>query len=195
MRNPADGPDLAAASRLYVTPDGRYMKLLHGDFGQHLDEPKRTAFVQDLIAAARQATTDEITLLLEGGWRERLTGAVLAGLSRRAQLRGRIGQLLLDSEAPYAGHGYCFALAAFGTAQDAELLTQYLDRYLPQTQLRYDQNWAMAALQHLDDASGTTHAERFLTPNGLWRRWATTNPDPASKLDNCRALINQLCAL
>ncbi|MET8560289.1 DUF6000 family protein [Streptomyces flaveolus] len=40
----------------------------------------------------------------------------------------------------------------------------HLDRYLPRTDLRYDQP---AALLHL----GTHHAARFTEPDGLWDRW------------------------
>jgi Family of unknown function (DUF6000) len=58
MRRPFDDPELVAAIYRYVTPNGRYLKLLRGAF-LRLDEPARTAFSQDLIAAATLATTEE----------------------------------------------------------------------------------------------------------------------------------------
>lgn len=134
-------------------------------------------------------------MLLEGDWRARLTAAVLAGLTRRTALRDRIGTLLLASELVYAGQGYCFALASFGTPRDAAVLTEYLDRYLPRTPLRYDQPWALAALLHIDRTLDTHHAARFMTADGLWRRWAevTAGPpmDPRDyqhRIDHMRAL-------
>jgi|SRR6266540_7023311 len=123
MRDIHDDPELAAAVDRYVRPDSRYLRLLHGNF-LRLNEPERTDFVRSLVAAARQATLSELTVLLEGEWRARLTGAVLAGIARRTVLRDRIGVLLLASELVYAGQGYCYALASFGTSEDAALLTQ-----------------------------------------------------------------------
>ncbi|WP_129593411.1 DUF6000 family protein [Streptomyces sp. C] len=46
-----------------------------------------------------------------------------ASIEDAALFRERIGTLLLDSEVCYAGSGYCFALARFGTAEDAGILT------------------------------------------------------------------------
>lgn len=46
--------------------------------------------------------------------------------------------MLLASELVYAGQGYCFALARLGAEQDAEILTAYLDHYLPRDDCQYD---------------------------------------------------------
>src|SRR6266508_1312440 len=102
MRHIHDDAELAAAVDRYVRPDNRYLRLLHGNF-LRLGGSERTNFVQSLVAAARQATLPELTVLLEGEWRARLTGAVLAGIARRTALRDRIGQQLLASEFVYAG--------------------------------------------------------------------------------------------
>ena len=75
-----------------------------------------------------------------------------------------------------AARATVFALAAFSTSHDAELLLTYLDRYLPQIDLRYDQPWALGALLHLDTQLGTHHADRLLTPDGLWHRWNARFP-------------------
>ncbi|QES52557.1 hypothetical protein DEJ50_21135 [Streptomyces venezuelae] len=95
----------------------------------------------------------------------------MIGVGRRATFRERIGDLLLASEFCFSGSAYCFALARFGTHVDAEILTAYLDCYLPRTDLRYDQSAALGALLRLDAHLGTHHAERFTSPGGLWDQW------------------------
>jgi Family of unknown function (DUF6000) len=194
MRYDPEDPGLAASVDRYVRPDGRYLELLHGNF-LRLPEPERTTFVRALKDAAQQATVPELSVLLKGEWRARLTGSVLSGLARRTVLRDRIGSLLLASEVCYSGQGYCYALASFGTPEDAALLVAYLDRYLPQTQLRYDQPWALGALLHIDGRLGTRHATSFMTPNGLWQRWADTGYGTPPEPEDYRRLIADLCAL
>src|SRR5215469_15153728 len=102
--------ELMAAIRRYVSPrtggPGRYMKLLHGNF-LALDEGKRGHFLRTLGRSARQVSDRELAVLLESGWRERLTASWLIGLDRREQFRDQIGELLLASEMGYAGQGYC----------------------------------------------------------------------------------------
>lgn len=194
MRHIHEDPELATAVDLYVRPGRRYLKLLHGNF-LSLPGDERKAFVESLTAAACRATTQELTLLLEGEWRARLTAAVLAGLTQRAVLRDRIGTLLLDSELTYSGQGYCFALASFGTSQDAGLLSEYLDRYLPQTQLRYDQPWALGALLHIDQKLGAHHAARFMTVDGPWQRWAEATQGPVVDPRDYQHRIDTMCEL
>ncbi|GIH91164.1 hypothetical protein Psi01_17940 [Planobispora siamensis] len=97
----------------------------------------------------------------------------------------------MESGGPYAGKGYCFAFARFGGAEDTEPLIDYLDRYLPHPEYRYDQSWVMGALLHLDERPGTDHATRFFAPGGLWERsWLKElNVDPAAPKD----WIDRLC--
>ncbi|MUT92176.1 hypothetical protein GOL98_22120 [Streptomyces sp. Z38] len=109
--------------------------------------------------------------LLGYEWRSRLTAAWLIGVDRRERFRERIGDLLLASEVCFSGSAYCFALARFGTHADAEILTAYLDHYLPRTDLRYDQPAALGALLRLDTQLGTHHADRFTQPDGPWDQW------------------------
>jgi hypothetical protein len=119
-----------------------------------------------------------------------MTASRLIGLDRRAQFRDRIGELLPASKDTYAGQGYCVALARFATAADAELLAAYLDAYLPQIDKRYDQHWALGALQHIDGQLKTSHAARFLAADGPWQRWHTTEKTPSE----LREWIDQLCS-
>lgn len=195
MRFPRpEDPELWAAVRRYVDPGsatrpGRYMKLLGGNL-LDWDGPERIAFMQDIGRDARQITDHELSTLLDSEWRSRLTGSWLIGLDRRAQFRDRIGAMLLDSQLVYAGRGYCVALARFETAADADHLCAYLDRYLPRTDLHYDQHWAIGALLHLDERLGSNRADRFLTPGGLWEKSATSRYGPAEQ----RRYLTRLCA-
>ncbi|MFD0903613.1 DUF6000 family protein [Actinomadura sediminis] len=160
---------------------GRYLDLLHGNF-TGLSDHERSRFLQDLRRDARQITNDELEFLLHSGelagWRERLTAAWLIGISRRVQFRESLARLLMDSELTYAGQGYCFALARFAEPKDADVLTAYLDHYLPRTDCHYDQHWAIGALLHVDDRLGTDHSGRFLKADGLWSRSAFGKFDP-----------------
>ncbi|WP_281292901.1 DUF6000 family protein [Streptomyces alboniger] len=90
----------------------------------------------------------------------------LIAIAGPTAFRPRLGELLLESAAPYAGRAYCIALATFRPPPDADLLTAYLNRYLACPDLGYDQTSALGTLLHLDTAQGTDHAARFLTPVG-----------------------------
>jgi len=188
-----DDAELMTAIRRYVTPRtgtvARYLELLNGNF-MAMDEAGRTPFLQQLAASARHASDHDLAVLLGSDWRCRLTASWLIALDRREQFRQRIGKRLLASERPYEGQGYCFALARFATAADADLLAAYLDTYLPQPDKRYDQHWALGALLHLDEQLAASRASRFLADGGLWQEWRRTEMTPA----HLRELIRQLCA-
>ncbi|WP_243869568.1 DUF6000 family protein [Streptomyces liangshanensis] len=124
----------------------------------------------------RAVTDAELTVLLEGSWRERRTAAWFAAVSRRDHFRTRLGALLLESEVCCAGGAYCVALASFGTAADADLLAAYLDRYLRRPDLAYDQPTAMGALAYTDSALHGDRAAHFLQEGGLWQRWFREAP-------------------
>lgn len=165
--------DLGSAVRRYVNSDRRYLRLLHGRL-LRLAEPERTGFFRALGRDAAAADAVELSYMLgtSSGWRERLTAAWMAGISSRTGLREQIGGLLIESAQVYAGQGYCFALACFGTADDADLLRAYLDRYLQRPDLVYDQRWAMSALLHIDKRLGNGFAGPYLAPDGLWPQWS-----------------------
>jgi len=128
-------------------------------------------FTRHLIDDAATITDVELEALLGFEWRARLTAAWLVGVGRRSSFRDRISGLLLASEVCYSGRGYCFALARLGTHEDAEILTAYLDRYLPQVELRYDQPDALGAPLRLDSQLHTDYASRFTVADGLWNHW------------------------
>jgi hypothetical protein len=173
----------------YVKP--HYLRLIHGNF-LSMTQPDRGHFLHSMLTSARQITDDEIQSLLRFGWREQITGAFLAGMGRRSQFRDRIGELLLDSVSGYAGHGYTFALASFGSGDDAEILELYLEHWLAQTDCQYDQPWAIGALLHLDLELGTDYAGRFLGPDGPWQNWSTAIGIAFDPHDY-RRMIHEMC--
>lgn len=171
---------MAAIDRFVLADDGegdtkRYLRLLHGNFVT-LPKNERTAFMAALSEAARSVTDRELGVLLDSEWRSRITAAWLIALGRRVEFRQRLRELLLDSEVVFAGQGYCVALARFGEPQDAEVLVEYLRRYLPRVDCYYDQHWAIGALLVL----APQRAEEFVTSGGLWERSAMKQVDPRS---------------
>ncbi|MFJ5561004.1 DUF6000 family protein [Streptomyces sp. NPDC093250] len=143
----------------------RYLVLKSGRFLRP-EWPHGERFAHHLIGDAATITDAELEALLGYEWRSRLTAAWLIGVDRRERFRERISDLLLASEVCFSGSAYCFALTRFGTHADAEILTTYLDHYLPRTDLRYDQPAALGALLRLD-----AHLGRFTQPDGLWDQW------------------------
>ncbi|GII56096.1 hypothetical protein Pth03_44850 [Planotetraspora thailandica] len=184
--DPDEDPEIRRAIQRYVVWDRdepRYLKLLGGKLPK-LDDRFKIALADD----SRQISDGDLDKFLCSDWRPRLTAAWLIGLDRRIRYRQAIGKLLLDSEVVYAGRGYCFALANFGQPEDAEILTAYLERYLPRTDCHYDQHWAIGALLHLDDQLGTYRAHRFLA-TGLWEASAFSRLDPATH----HRVMTELC--
>ncbi|MFH8569302.1 DUF6000 family protein [Streptomyces sp. NPDC017993] len=179
MRHAHEDSELRELVHRYVVTDRRYLRL--GGSLLRLEGRERTRFAQELAEAAEEITPRELGILLDGGWRERKVAAWLIAVAGRTTFRDRLGQLLLASEVCYAGEAYCIALAAFGTAEDAVPLIDYLDRYLARPYLHYDQPFAIGALLHLDATRATGNATRFLTPHGPWARWnAGRDIDPRS---------------
>jgi hypothetical protein len=189
---------IGAAVRRYTSVDLRYAELLHGNlqWRSRLEPAERTAFLRELIADSNRVDDQELAALLgqHTGWREHLVAAWLAGIGGHTRQRRRIGELLIDSRMTYAGQGYCFALACFATPADAQLLCDYLDRYLRRPDLHYDQRWAIGALLDIDARLGTDYAKPFTTPDGLWHQWARDkSPDDLEaqkdRIAELRALV------
>jgi Family of unknown function (DUF6000) len=167
---------LAAINRFVVVGDAdarRYLKLLHGNFLDTATDERR-AFVVALAEAATAATDRELNTLLDGEWRSRLTAAWLIACDHRTRFRPRLRDQLLASELAYAGQGYCVAFARFGESRDADVLSEYLHRHLPQVESHFDQHWAIGALLTIDPVQG----QEFLGPSGLWQQSAMTAHNP-----------------
>jgi hypothetical protein len=181
----AGRPDIAVdvegrrLSRRYVLADRRYMYLVAGNF-LGLSEASRAAFGARLSRDGREVPTRELQILLESeDWRDHLTGAWLAAVGMRTETRPMIvHSLSYRSEIATVGQGSSVALARFGTPQDAEILERHLDCSLavfanePESVRFAAQGWAIGALMYLDDRLGTSHAMRFLVPDGPWDQWS-----------------------
>jgi hypothetical protein len=190
---PADELEVVKVIRRYVTPDRRYLKL--GGSLLSMSPRNRARFTRKLGKAASKISRRELDVLLNGGWRESKTAAWLIAVANRTEYREGIGQLLLASEAPYAGTAYCVALAAFGTPADADLLVAYLDRYLRCPDLDYDQRQVLGTLLLLDARLGAERAAPFLTQGGLWQQWTDGPPSNAcDPPDTYSAFMSSLCA-
>ncbi|MED7926249.1 DUF6000 family protein [Nonomuraea sp. LP-02] len=157
----------------------RYLRLL-GGFVLLMSDRQVRRFGRALARDARRVADDDLETLLGMDWRCRLVAAWMIGLDRRTRFRERLSGLLLESECPYAGQGYCLALACFGEERDAEIITAYLDRWLPEESCDYDQDDAMGVLLYLDESHATDRAARFLAPGGLWENSAMAGKDPVA---------------
>lgn len=156
---------MATSTNRYVRP--LYLKLLHGNFLSLQGDDKK-----DFINLANDALQllDEkiIQELLSSGWREQLVASWLSGLKRYRQFSDVIGELLAASKNAYAGQGFAFALACFSDNKSAQWVENYLQIYLPQMTLFYDQYWAMAALMWIDRGAKTNRADQFAS---LWEAY------------------------
>lgn len=122
-------------------------------------------------------------LLGDFNWRPRSVGAYFAALGGMNNLEENIGKLLLRSDVCYAGHDYCLALASFSSPEAINYLNQYLEYYLQQQDLWFDQNSAMAALSFIEANSG----EDLVTPHmAAWETFVSNKPnwDLTSSVEN-----------
>lgn len=161
LETPRNAEPMSAAVReKWVVPF--YMQSL-----QHTD----TAFLDACIEA-----TPELTLMLLGDWdwRPRTVAARFAAVRHFVELQPQISNLLLKSELCYVGRDYCLALASFGNESAANTLAVYLDYYLRQPQLWFDQGVAFAALHYLDGLWGTNKSAQFTDP---WLAFTRDKPN------------------
>lgn len=120
-------------------------------------------------SALSQANEELVAQLLQTrNWRHRITGSWIAGIKNWRQFGDEIGALMLESKLVYAGRGYAFALACFEDDKSVRHLKKYLDFYLPQLDLWYDQADAMSALMWIDARTGASHSASYLLPKGAW---------------------------
>ncbi len=106
-------------------------------------------------------------------WRPRLIGGYLAAIKRMAPAERWLGHLLLRSDVCYAGNAYCAALATLNTPRAVGYISDYLDHYLAQPDLWFDQATALSALTYLDRRNGTSRAAAFEAP---WRAFVRNKP-------------------
>jgi len=100
-------------------------------------------------------------LLGEFNWRPRKVGALFAAIKLECEFEDAIGHLLLRSDVCFAGHSYCLALANFASDKAVDYLKEYLDYYLLQIDLWFDQIWAMAALEYLGNIKDVDYTSSY----------------------------------
>ncbi|MBF9253235.1 hypothetical protein I2I11_08025, partial [Pontibacter sp. 172403-2] len=103
------------------------------------------------------------SLLGDFNWRTRSVGAFFSTIKNLKEFEDTIGVLLLKSEVTYAGKLYCLTLAEFNDQKSLNYLNQYLDYYLTQKDLWFEQNHAMAALAYLDKQNASEELEKHLS--------------------------------
>lgn len=113
-------------------------------------------------------------LLTYFNWRPRIVGAYFAAIRNAAQHCDHIGRLLLRSDVCFAGNGYALALARFNTESALSYLRKYLDHYLHQPDLWFDQGDVMGALAYLDATNGTNIMGRYVEQ---WKRFVENKPN------------------
>lgn len=153
-----------------------YLDILHSNYlWKHEDG---SFFVPEVQTTLSQIDTNAISQLLKTwNWRPRLAASWFCGLKGYDNFEEKIGQLLLKSDLCFAGQGYCFALACFANERSVFHLENYLNFYLPQLDLYYDQNWAMSALIWIDEQNGSHYAKKYVEPNGLWWHFVSNKQD------------------
>ncbi|RZK35399.1 MAG: hypothetical protein EOO61_11970 [Hymenobacter sp.] len=121
----------------------------------NLDDKTFTAFVQ----ASKEITLDVVREFLgDFNWRLRIVGTYFAAIKGYDELTDIIGVHLLQSEVCYAGAGYALAFAMFQSERAKDYLKAYLEYYLKQPDLWYDQADVLAALHITNPAEAATYA-------------------------------------
>ncbi|MDF1697641.1 MAG: DUF6000 family protein [Saprospiraceae bacterium] len=104
-------------------------------------------------------------------WRTRSTGSYFASIMESKHLEDIIGIHLLKSEVCYAGSEYAFTLASFNTKKSADYFNKYLDYYLKNPQLHFNQEAVLKALKYLDEVNGTHHVDGHLSDYETFLKW------------------------
>jgi len=114
--------------------------------------------------SVREEVTDKIIRTTLGGKDadSRETGAFFAAIKGARRHTDIIGVHLLKSEFTGAGPQYIRTLAAFNTRQSVKYLEAYLDYYLGQPELYFEQSTAIAAIKHLDSLNRTRLLKKHL---------------------------------
>lgn len=168
-----------------------YLRILHGNYASSIVvDDEREQFNTDVRNALTKITPKIASKLIDGHWREAMTGSWFAGLKRFPECRSQIGDLLLASETCYAGQSHAFAMACYADQASADFLVKYLNVYLRKLDCYYDQGWAMPALMWIDNQQGTNHADRFTMSGGLWDHFTAdkiSDDNDAWTIERCKS--------
>ena len=131
-------------------------------------------------------------LLSNFNWRTRIVAAFFSAINNYQEFEDVIGKHLLKSEVCYAGEGYCLALASFGTEKSKDYLFRYLEYYLDQKNLDFDQTMAFCALEYLDEhlAAKLQPKWRSFSQNKQYINLASTREDFSKCMMNLEKIRN-----
>ena len=123
------------------------------------------------IAEIYHEISDEIILknLGDFDWRTRSTGAFFAAVKDKKEFIEIIGTHLIKSEVCYAGGTYAKVLAYFNDEKGNEYLERYLEYYLKQKDLYFDQGDVFQAVKYLDEINGTNNLSKYVND---WNEYA-----------------------
>lgn len=140
-----------------------------------MDPTRLDADIVRRLRSAWNELDESVVLRLLGdfNWRPRIVGAYFVAL-KGFRFGDEIGRLLLRSDVCYAGGGYCLALALANDSRGLGYLRQYLDYYLHQPQLWFDQGDAMGAIALLDRLNGTDVLSSYLP---AWSAFVGNKPN------------------
>ncbi|WP_223558513.1 DUF6000 family protein [Chryseobacterium lathyri] len=116
------------------------------------------------IKELKDEITEEVTATLLGdfNWRTRTVGAYLSAIKNYETQIDIIGVHLLKSELCYSGDLYALIFAFYNNEKTIGYLNQYLDYYLQQPQLHFDQERVMEVVVYLDTINGTNNFAKHM---------------------------------
>lgn len=119
------------------------------------------SWIED-IKELKDEITEEVTAALLGdfNWRTRTVGAYFSAIKNYDHQLDIIGVHFLKSEVCYAGDLYAMVFAFYNNDKTINYLNQYLDYYLQQPQLYFDQESVMETVVYLDTINGTNNFEK-----------------------------------
>lgn len=174
-----DPPPPALISR-WIKP----LYLLQPTTGEFRDQALR------MLPAAGPGVVGELLSYFD--WRPRHVGSLLAALLDTREFEPVIATLLVRSDVCYAGRSHLLALALFDSERGLLVIREYLDWYLTQPQLHFEQADAMAALAYLDGVHRTDVLSAYLE---RWSQMAAGWPGRASLDDTVRRFAADAKAL
>lgn len=167
-----------------------WVRPFYGNIGS--DDEEWTALLQK----SKRHITEEVVMHLLGdyNWRARQTGAYFAAIKNFGHLADIIGVQLLKSELTYAGKVYAWVLAYFNTPETVNYLDKYLEYYLLQPELWFDQHDVINALYYLDKVNGTNKVEKHLAN---WKTFLKNKPtwSEVIEADETEAQVNYIKAV
>ncbi len=137
----------------------------------------------DQMITIKEQITEEIIFknLGDFNWRTRSTGAYFAAIKDSSTFTEIIGNHLLKSEVCFAGKQYAITLAYFNTNLSVNYLNRYLEYYLLQTDLDFDQIPVAASLKYLDEINNTNHFQNHVENFRNYKKYRAEKSEEALK--------------